>query len=269
MPATSSVRAHHAARHANRTPRARLSVKTAVDAFVRRIACLEASIHAANLPLPSVSENDELIMRRAKQLHATKPDRHSPPAGPNAPASTTTRPAFPPTSGVSDSAGENPADHASDIPRPAFFSGPDHAVMSAEDHDDEDDEGLLDDISNRMGDLHLMGDGQLRYYGATSNFNLISPLCSSFHEDIPLGQAPQVSRASLDEPMESTLEQHLEDLYFTWADPTFHVIDRRMYHDSKVLWASGQQSNTFYSPALTSAMCASPPLPLLLSGHME
>lgn len=118
----------------------------------------------------------------------------------------------------------------------------------------EDDEELVLQLSNRMGDLHLTKDGMSRFYGATSNFNFTRWKSSSgvnFRQNV-------MEQAELEhtQPDDTTLsvERKLEELYFCWQDSAFHAIDRDMYQHGKKLWCEQRETSTFYSPLLTNAM---------------
>ncbi|OOF97799.1 hypothetical protein ASPCADRAFT_127995 [Aspergillus carbonarius ITEM 5010] len=116
-----------------------------------------------------------------------------------------------------------------------------------------DDNDMVSELSNRMGRLHLMHDGQLRYFGATSNFNLVT---DSMQQNLLMGLRPGLGPVFLEDEIDFDTETHLERLFFCWHDPTCHVVDESMYYHSKALWANEQEQNTFYSPLLNKAICA-------------
>nr|RBQ89234.1 hypothetical protein FVER53263_20120 [Fusarium verticillioides] len=121
----------------------------------------------------------------------------------------------------------------------------------------EDEKELVFQLSDRMGHLHLMENGQSRFFGATSNFGLTKWKTTSDFGSFPSAQSPGSSvRCATSENADSALESLLEALYFSWADPAFHVVDREMYSHGKSLWQKGQESSPFYSPLLQYAICA-------------
>ncbi|KAM5352773.1 hypothetical protein ACJ41O_005495 [Fusarium nematophilum] len=93
-----------------------------------------------------------------------------------------------------------------------------------------DEEELVLQLSNHMGQLHLMEDGQSRFYGATSNFNL-----AKWKTSAELGgQSPDkhqfgASTARDSNALEPSIDATLENLYFCWQNPAFYAIDRAMY----------------------------------------
>lgn len=113
---------------------------------------------------------------------------------------------------------------------------------------------LLDQISNRMGHLHLMHDGQLRYYGATSNFNLGGSIQDDVPKNAPVVITPDTEQATMGENIDPGEEAHLEALFFHWQDPAYHVVYQPMYYHGKALWRNGKKESPFYSSLLTNAM---------------
>lgn len=120
----------------------------------------------------------------------------------------------------------------------------------------EDIEGLIDELSNRVGTLRIGPGGQTHFCGPTSNFNLA---------DIPVSETMEVHRnvhnnvsRCLDQLGTSTeipasLEDHLINLYFSWQDPFVHVVNRRVYEEAKAKWL-GMGDTPFYLEALRNAM---------------
>ncbi|KAJ5964198.1 transcriptional regulator family: Fungal Specific TF [Penicillium vulpinum] len=117
----------------------------------------------------------------------------------------------------------------------------------------EEIEDLIDEISDRMGTLRFDPGGRARFYGPTSTFNLA---------DAPVSISTQTYRtvdyhidADCDRQVPLSLEEHLLNLYFTWQDPSFHVVDREMFEKGKTGW-DGKEETPFYSEALCYAMCS-------------
>lgn len=118
----------------------------------------------------------------------------------------------------------------------------------------EDDDELVLQLSDRMGDLHLTKDGTSRFYGATSNFNFARWRSSSGvdHRQNVKEQAALEHNQSDDTDL--SVEESLEELYFCWQNSAFHAIDEDMYQQGKKLWREQRKASTFYSPFLTNAM---------------
>jgi hypothetical protein len=113
-----------------------------------------------------------------------------------------------------------------------------------------DIEGLVDEISDRVGILKIGPGGKTRFYGPTSTFNLREmPVSDSYEADQP---SPTYHTGS-EEEIPAALEDHLLDLYFSWQDPSFHVVDRYIYEEAKEKW-NNLEETPFYSEALRNAM---------------
>ncbi|RAH71467.1 uncharacterized protein BO66DRAFT_347538 [Aspergillus aculeatinus CBS 121060] len=124
--------------------------------------------------------------------------------------------------------------------------------------EDEEDE-VTNQLSCRSGRLQVMHDGQLRYYGSTSNLNLldilvgVTPPCST---NAQKGAHEVLKSAELDAPVDETFEQHLLKLYFTWQDPCLHVVDEQVFWRSRAQNLDDDLDTPYYSFTLVNAMCA-------------
>ncbi|KFY74649.1 hypothetical protein V499_05312 [Pseudogymnoascus sp. VKM F-103] len=141
----------------------------------------------------------------------------------------------------------------------AILLSPSH--NSSADHDEQsDDDEVVDQLSARIGTFQITEDGQLRYYGATSNLHILqnglSSLPRAVHRSIRLEGEEALTRAELNQGIDSDLEKHLEDLYFRWEDPAIHVVDEEMYFLAKSAYYSGEDGNPFYSETLKNTICA-------------
>ncbi|KAE8148476.1 fungal-specific transcription factor domain-containing protein [Aspergillus avenaceus] len=121
----------------------------------------------------------------------------------------------------------------------------------------EDVEGLIDELSDRVGTLHIGPGGQTHFYGPTSTFNLAgipvfnsAKTCRTVHHET----SECLLRLKLNKELPATLETHLINLYFAWQDPSFHAVDRKMYEEAKRKWYAKEET-PFYSEALRNAMC--------------
>ncbi|KAH6986718.1 fungal-specific transcription factor domain-containing protein [Ilyonectria destructans] len=136
-------------------------------------------------------------------------------------------------------------------------SGP----MNPEDgvSDTESTEALVDQLSERIGSLQIGPGGQVRYYGPTSNFNLVDmpqPDNMTVHRTIRNDGQEYLDRLGMGKPVPFELEDHLVNLYFTWQDPAFHVVNRAMFEASKTSWIEREEDTPYYSEALQNAICS-------------
>ncbi|KAG4443185.1 hypothetical protein IFR05_001327 [Cadophora sp. M221] len=125
----------------------------------------------------------------------------------------------------------------------------------ASEHDD-----IMDQLSGRMGRFQIAEDGQLRYFGATSNLHILhdglSSLLPSHSPSVRTDGQEALLRADLVREIDSDLIQTLQDLYFRWEDAAIHVVDEDMYYSAREAYKSGQDGNPFYSETLENAICA-------------
>lgn len=129
---------------------------------------------------------------------------------------------------------------------------------------DEADNYVIEQISHRMGTLKLAGDGHLRFYGATSNLNLVdvSATQERQHRDArTLRQDGQdvLNSLGIGQMVDQQLEDHLVELYFTWQNPSAYVVDKEMYITARSKWRDEQVNTPFYSEVLTNAMYVNVP----------
>ena len=121
---------------------------------------------------------------------------------------------------------------------------------------DSDDE-VTDRFSCRLGRLQLTHDGQLRYFGSTSNLTLLDALVDATP---PITVQKDVSEllenAKLDREADETLERHLLELFFTWQDPSMHVVDAGAFWSCRAQSKCEGVTTSYYSRALSDAMCA-------------
>lgn len=125
--------------------------------------------------------------------------------------------------------------------------------------EDEAEKDVIEQLSHRIGTLKIAGDGHLRFYGATSNLNLVDvsatqqrqrPDARSIRHD---GQ-DILNHLRVGQPVDPVLEDHLVELYFTWQNPSTYVVDKEMFMIARSKWRSGCDDTPFYSEVLTNAM---------------
>ncbi|KAL4928755.1 transcription factor domain-containing protein [Aspergillus undulatus] len=145
-----------------------------------------------------------------------------------------------------------------EIPEPVeTMIADDDSTLVEEPSSPEDVEDLIDELSDRVGTLQIKPGGQTQFYGPTSTFNLADMLAAT-NSGINLAQNDALeclNRLGIHKAVPPALEEHLINLYFSWQDPSFHVVDRKIYEEAKVKWyAMGE--TPYYSESLRNAMCA-------------
>ncbi|KAK7420912.1 hypothetical protein QQX98_002476 [Neonectria punicea] len=118
--------------------------------------------------------------------------------------------------------------------------------------------GLVeDDLSDRVGTLQIRPGGHIRFFGSISNFNLLD-VASSDLEDVRRTVLNDglfhLRRLGLDKQVPPAVEEHLVNLYFTWQDPSNHIVDRDMYDNARVQRYDPDHDSAYYSEALRNAM---------------
>lgn len=127
------------------------------------------------------------------------------------------------------------------------------------DEEDEAEKDVIDQISHRIGTLKIAGDGHLRFYGATSNLNLVD-VSATQQRQRPDARTVRhdgqdiLNHLRVGQPVDQGLEDHLVELYFTWQNPTTYVVDKEMYMIARSKWRNEYDDTPFYSEVLTNAM---------------
>ncbi len=143
---------------------------------------------------------------------------------------------------------------------PRWPQGQENNDSGNESGEDEEDD-VVNQVSARMGSLHLSEDGELRYYGATSNLTLLdddtSPL--DHRRDLEADNMRKrglamIEAAGLNQTVDPDLVRHLTTLYFAWQDPSFHVVDKDMYEREQARYNRSNDDSTFYSETLMNIM---------------
>jgi hypothetical protein len=109
-----------------------------------------------------------------------------------------------------------------------------------------------------MGSLQIAEDGQLRFYGATSNLHILhnGPLSlsrSKFRSPNEQG-ADLLLGAGVGHFVDPSIEDHLLKLYFTWEEPSIHVVEEAVFWRERTNCRDAGLFNQLYSEVLTNAM---------------
>lgn len=127
------------------------------------------------------------------------------------------------------------------------------------DSGDEAENEVIEQLSSRLGTLKIAGDGHLRYYGPTSNLNLIDvstteqrlrPDTRTVRQD---GQEI-LNHLRIGQTVDQALEDHFVELFFAWQNTSSHVVDRDMFLEARSKWRNEYDDTPFYSEVLTNAM---------------
>jgi len=137
---------------------------------------------------------------------------------------------------------------------------PSFGIHSATDHDGKHEtleNELTAQLASRLGQLQFAEDGQLRYYGATSNLHMINHgLLSLFEPSICTIRTDgdmALRQRGLEWAGDAAYEEHLTNLYFAWHNPLLIEIDREIYMREKKVYEAGHDT-PYYSPTLAMAM---------------
>lgn len=130
---------------------------------------------------------------------------------------------------------------------------------SDSDEENEAENDVIEQLSNRIGTLKIAGDGHLRFYGATSNLNLVD-VSATQQRQRPDARTVRhdgqdiLNHLRVGQPVDQALEDHLVELYFTWQNPSIYVVDKEMYLTARSKWRNEFDDTPFYSEVLTNAM---------------
>lgn len=133
-------------------------------------------------------------------------------------------------------------------------------LVDEESTDDEDHLEVTNEFSARLGSLLTTLTGDFRYYGATSNLNLAQGRVFSEKSQSVSGRALQtqarLEAAGVGHAVPDDLTQHLVNLYFSWHDPSLHVVDKHTFETAREKYIQEKHESTFFSDVLVNAMCA-------------
>ncbi|KAB8212073.1 fungal-specific transcription factor domain-containing protein [Aspergillus parasiticus] len=269
----------------------RLSLRLAVDLLVNRVGQLCQFINDQGLQPPKMPDEDDSTLRHLLQTRGMEDVqsvlKRSENNSKNVPDAKANR-SQPP-----DSEGEHPfiedlnpdlidpnlflmsfPDVTKDIPQRPAHSDTVASLPAASDDslfqdcsddtfddnlsDSEGVEELVTQLSDRMGSLQIGSDGHVRYYGPTSHFNLLrmpTPDNLTIHRTVRQDGPDVLDRLGVNKEIPAGFEEHLINLYFTWHNPLFQVVDREMYEPARQQWRTKMEETPYYSEALTNAMC--------------
>ena len=120
-----------------------------------------------------------------------------------------------------------------------------------------DTDPLMEQLSGRIGSLQIAEDGQLRFYGATSNLHIIQngPLTRSRHS-MDESLESLFMAAGVGQFVDSELEDHLLKIYFCWEDPSIHCVNEIVFWRERAKCKATGCASNLYSEFLTNVMCA-------------
>lgn len=142
----------------------------------------------------------------------------------------------------------------------AIQNMPKDSPIDTQDHFSLSGESSLDmtPLSDRMGSLQIAEDGQLRFFGPTSNLHISHvgpfPLFNSNIRSIHWNESLILTAAGVNNHVEEELEAHLTKLYFAWENPNIPLVDERAYYRGKDCYRKLNQPNNRYSEVLNNAM---------------
>ncbi|KAJ6036412.1 fungal-specific transcription factor domain-containing protein [Penicillium herquei] len=158
---------------------------------------------------------------------------------------------------VNDSPG-HVQDVSPEIPAQTNMNEKPSDISKSEPQHNDSLEDIVHKLSDRMGSLQIGSDGQFRYYGPTSHFNLLrmpTPDNMTIHRTVRKDGKDYLIRMGIDQEVPRDMEEHLTNLFFTWHGPSVDVVDRNIYEVAKQQWQEHIEDTPYYSEALTSAMC--------------
>jgi hypothetical protein len=119
---------------------------------------------------------------------------------------------------------------------------------------------LVDQLTGSLGSLRLAEDGQLRFYGATSNLHLLvsgTRATTNTRTAVSrVGVQATLDAAGVGHLVDAELEDHLIKLYFCWEDPSIHLVQEDLFYRERRKCKSGDYVSKLYSEVLVNSMCA-------------
>ncbi|KAI0974639.1 fungal-specific transcription factor domain-containing protein [Xylaria arbuscula] len=143
-------------------------------------------------------------------------------------------------------------------PLPSLTGSSPNSQTNVSTADTEETKEIIGMLSDRMGSLRIEPSGQVRFYGPTSNFNLVdmpAPDNLTVHRTVRSDGQDCLDRLGIGVAVPPDIEEHLANLYFAWQDPAIHVVTRSVYEEAKDKWHDGEDT-PYYSLGLMNAICA-------------
>ncbi|KAF5004621.1 hypothetical protein FDECE_8896 [Fusarium decemcellulare] len=139
---------------------------------------------------------------------------------------------------------------------PTSFSFGDMEADSPSDSEDE----LVEQLSDRIGTLRIRPGGHIRFFGSTSNFNLLElpgpdGVMNVHHRTVQNDGMKYLELLGVEKEVPPDIEEHLTGLYFAWQDPSSHVIEKGLFEAARIQWHNGQDT-PYYCKSLSNAICA-------------
>lgn len=122
---------------------------------------------------------------------------------------------------------------------------------------DDEDSDLAHQVSTRFGALRIASDGQLRYYGAATNFHLLE---GSRHDEVvdifttKQEVMDRLEQAGLNQEIPSDIEEHLIGLYFAWHNPHHLTVDQETFFAARANKSRSVIEAGYVSDVLINAM---------------
>lgn len=117
---------------------------------------------------------------------------------------------------------------------------------------------LMEQLAGNLGSLRIADDGQLRFFGATSNLHILAAR-AHYKPVLNIQNTTATLRAAdLDHEVDVELEDHLIKLYFCWEDPSIHVVDETAFYRERARCRARDATHLspLYSEVLLNAICA-------------
>lgn len=122
----------------------------------------------------------------------------------------------------------------------------------------ETEDDITDILAARVGALRIAEDGELRYYGPTSNLHMhrngSQALSQATIRHVEAEGSGVLRRLGLDRQVPLSIEMHLAKLYFSWEDPAIHVLDEDTFFTEKQNTILHGKKSPYYSETLNNAM---------------
>jgi len=114
----------------------------------------------------------------------------------------------------------------------------------------------IGEITQRAGPLNIGEDGQLRYFGAQSNYHLLhGPIYNAATESLDSSQQAGLATAARLGKLAKVspeVEEHLLELYWRWQNPWVYLIDKESFVEDYKKGGTG----LYCTPLLLSAVFA-------------